>query len=132
MDPIYSGAITGFVLGTLGYTMVRFVIRPIFSYKKVKRRIVSTINDYLNLVHNEIENPNIREKIEESIRVIREQAQELSSCYENVLPVWYRILLKRRGEIPIEACKHLVMLSNTREYKHAQNRTEKIKQTLGL
>ena len=33
---------------------------------------------------------------------------------------------------PDDASKHLMLLSSTRDYKHAQARTEKIRQTLGL
>ncbi len=130
METIYWGAITGFILGTFGYTIVQFVIRPIFNYKKIKRKLISDLNTYLNVVHNENEDPVIHERINECAKEIRQRSADLTNCYEEILPAWYRLLLKRRGESPADASKHLTVLANTKNYKHAQDRTEKIKQTL--
>ena len=130
METIYLGAITGFILGTFGYTIVQFVIRPIFRYKKIKRKTVSDLNTYLNVVYNENEDPVIHERIDECANDIRQRSSELTDCYEDILPTWYKLLLKRRGESPIDASKHLTVLANTKNYKHAQDRTEKIQQTL--
>ncbi len=132
MGSIYWGAITGFILGTFGYTMVKFVIQPIFKYKKIKRKIVSNLKTYLNNVYNESELPVVDERADGAARALRESSSELNSCYDYTLPNWYKLLIKSRGESPEDASKHLMLLSNTRNYKHAQDRTKKIRQTLGL
>jgi hypothetical protein len=132
MGAVYWGAITGFILGTFGYTMVKFVIRPIFKYKKIKKQIVTNLKTYLNNVYNERELPVVDEREKVSARALRESSSELNSCYDYTLPNWYKLLIKSRGESPDDASKHLMLLSSTRDYKHAQARTEKIRQTLGL
>ncbi len=132
MEAIYWGAITGFIIGTFGYTMVKFVIQPIFKYKKIKRKIILNLKTYLNNVYNERELPVVDERANGSAQALRESSSELNSCYDYTLPNWYKLLIKSRGESPDDASKHLMLLSSTRNYEHAQARTEKIRQTLGL
>ncbi len=132
MESVYWGALTGFILGSFGFTMVKFVIKPILKYKRLKRKIISHLKTYLNNIHGENDDPVVKDVIDGSARALRESSSELNDSYEYILPNWYKVLLKSRGESPPDASKHLMLLSSTLEYKHAQNRTEKIKQTLGL
>lgn len=132
MDTIYIGAIVGLISGSLGYTIARFVVRPIFMYAKLKKQMEMDINNYLGILavsEGDIAEP---EKISQSVKLIKEHASELGNHYENVLPNWYKILLKQKEESPIEAIKHLGILANTKNYEHAKSRVEKIKQSLKI
>jgi hypothetical protein len=62
----------------------------------------------------------------------RQNSVELSASYNGNLPNWYKILLNSRGESPIDASKHLMILSNTSNYDHAEKHIEKIKNYLGI
>ncbi len=133
MDTVYLwGGITGFLGGSFCYVMAKFAVIPIFKYRKFKLSIVSDIKNYLNGINSVEENILLQEELQKSMSSIRHHASELSDFYNDSLPVWYKTFLKNCGEFPIDASKHLVALSNTRNYEHACNRMEKIKQALRL
>jgi len=134
MKPIYFVAIISFVSGFLGYIIIQLWIRPILGYQKIKNKVALTIKYYYKSKNNKDIGEKIKLQMKEKEwgKANRKNSVELSESYNGNLPDWYKILLKSRGESPIDASKHLMTLSNTRNYDHAEKHIEEIKNYLKI
>ena len=132
MEPIYVVVIISFFSGALGYMIVQFWIRPILGYHKIKHKIGLTIKYYNKSKDNEDIGEKIKLQMKEWTKANRQNSVELSASYNENLPNWYKMLLNSRGESPIDASKHLMILSNTRNYGHMEKHIEKIKNYLKI
>jgi hypothetical protein len=132
MEPIYFVAITSFVSGSLGYLILQFWIRPILGYKKIKNKVELTIKYYYKSKNNKNIGEKIKSQMKERSKTNRQNSVELSASYNENLPNWYKMLLDSRGESPIDASKHLMILSNTSNYDHAEKHIEGIKNYLKI
>lgn len=129
---VYTAAALSFILGVMGYIIIRFWLLPILRYRKTKGRIALDLKSYLNTVPDGVKHENLQDGMRERMKANRVASAELSSAYTNDLPSWFKILLKSRGESPIDASQHLMVLSNTRNPEHAKKRVEKIKECLRI
>jgi hypothetical protein len=132
MKPIYVVAIISFVSGFLGYIILQLWIRPILGYKKIKNKVALNIKYYNNSKNNKDIGEKIKSQMKEWSKANRQNSVELSESYNGNLPVWYKILLKSRGESPVDASKHLMILSNTRNYDHMKKHMKEIKNYLKI
>jgi hypothetical protein len=132
MEPIYFVAIISFVSGSLGYLILRFWIRPILGYKKIKNKVALTIKYYYKSKNNKNIGEKIKSQMKERSKTNRQNSVELSASYNENLPNWYKMLLDSRGESPIDASKHLMILSNTSNWDHAEKHIEGIKNYLKI
>jgi hypothetical protein len=132
MHPLLFGALIGFVLGTTGYITMTFLIKPFWQYRKLKNKIVADLIFYQNAITAQGTDKTGKEQIKERIKTSKHHAAELSRCYDESLPHWYKLVLNNRGESPIEACSDLMALSNITNYEHAEKRMEKIKKNLKI
>ncbi len=127
---IAIGVIISFLCGSFGYIILIFWVRPIWNYKKIKKMVIQDLTDYLNSINEEDEGESIYGTITHNAENLRRHSVDLTECFYGSLPAWYKILLQSRGESIEDASKHLMGLSNTRNYDHAKNRMEKIRQSL--
>ena len=134
MKPIYFVAIISFVSGFLGYIILQFWIRPILGYQKIKNKVALTIKYYYKSKNNEDIGEKIKLQMKEKEwgKANRQNSVELSASYNENLPNWYKMLLDSRGESPIDASKHLMILSNTRNYGHMEKHMKEIKNYLKI
>jgi len=132
MEPIYFVAIISFVLGSLGYIITQFWIRPILGYQKIKHKVALTIQYYYKSKNNKDIGEKVKSQMKEWGKANRQNSVELSASYNENLPNWYKMLLDSRGESPIDASKHLMILSNTSNYDHAEKHIEGIKNYLKI
>ena len=132
MEPIYIVAFISFLLGVFGYIIAQFWMRPILRYRKIKQRIASDLKWYLEAQKNESKDPIAWEQIRTGAEIIRGHCVELTDCFSDDLPHWYKLLLESRHESPIDASKHLLALTNIRNLEHADRRMEKIANSLNL
>jgi len=134
MDPvIYAVALVSFLAGSFGYVLVRFVLLPIGRYQRIRKRIAATLDRPVGQGHAERENAAYPPKKGEHAKKLRQLSVELSACFTDQLPHWYKLYLtKRRGEAPIEASRYLMALANTREKEHAVGQMEKISRHLRI
>ena len=132
MEPIYFVAIISFVSGSLGYIIIQFWIRPILGYQKIKNKVALTIKCYYESKDNEDIGEKIKLQMKEWAKANRQNSVELSASYNANLPNWYKMLLDSRGESPIDASKHLMILSNTRNYDHMEKHMKEIKNYLKI
>lgn len=101
-----------FVLGSFGYILFRFWFSPMMRYRKIKKTIRSALMAF--------------DSAESKKTQLRQYAATLSSVYEDALPYWYRMLLEKRNEDPVQAASLLMKLSNTRDKTHAARQTKEI------
>ncbi len=132
MEPIYIVAFISFLVGVFGYIITQFWIRPISRYREVKHRIASDLKWYLEAQKNEIKDKIDPEQIGGRVEIIRSHCAELTDCFSDDLPHWYKLLLESRHESPIDASKHLLALANIRNSEHADRRLEKITNSLKI
>ena len=132
MESIYVVAIISFVAGAFGYIIIQFWIRPISGYRKIKNKVALTIKYYSKSKDNDFIDKKIKSQMKEWNKANRQSSVELSASYNENLPNWYKMLLDSRGESPIDASKHLMILSNTNNYDHMEKHIEEIKNYLKI
>ncbi len=119
-----------FFIGSFGYILYFFWLRPVMRYRREKRRVADALNAFASQGEaGEEGNPGGKKS---QAKIFNRRAGSLTMCFNDQLPDWYRLLITRRGESPLDASKHLTALSNTKDREHATRRVEKIKQALKL
>jgi hypothetical protein len=126
MDMRVAGALFGFVVGTTGYIIFKFWLVPIREYRRLK----SAIKAELKYVTDSISENKWDLQKKKRLQNMRKNILDLSDCYDNDIPVWYKIILNRRKESPHEAAKHLMDLANIEDNSHVFKRLEKAKTAL--
>lgn len=127
MEALYFVALVSFILGSMGYVTVRFLLFPIFRYGNLKRRIAKVLVILEGQSRNHTNKTRERPENSETGRNLKKQAVLLSECYQNALPHWYKLLLYKRGEDPIEASKRILGLVNIRNKPDIAKRLETIR-----
>jgi hypothetical protein len=130
MTSLTLAVVACFFLGSFGYVILKFWVQPIIRYRSIRKRVIQNLADYLNSFNQEDEGENFHGVINRKAEEMRRHSMELTECFTNSLPVWYKMLLNSRGEFPEKIANHLMILSNTRNYYNARNRMEKIRLVL--
>ncbi len=128
MDAKIAGALFGFAVGAAGYVIFKYWILPIRDYRRLKSVIEKDLEFYMDSIARQ--NWNSGEK--KRLKGTKKAVSDLNDTYDFDLPVWYKIVLRRRGESPKEAEKHLMGLADTKDASHAEKRLEKAKAALSL
>jgi len=132
MEPIYVAAFISFVIGLLGYIVVRFWILPIGRYIQVKGRFASDLRTLLDMLQAEQPYNTENSQMQDRQVSLRRHSSDLVSIYQNELPYWYRLYLESKKEQPLEAAESSMRLSNTRKLEHAFRQADEIKGFLRL
>lgn len=132
MEPIYVAAFISFLIGLLGYIVVRFWILPVGRYIKVKSRFAADLRALPDMLKTE-QSPNAKNSRIRGRQVsLRRHSSDLVSIYQNELPYWYRLYLESKKERPLAAAESSMRLSNTRNSEHAFRQANEIKGFLRL
>jgi hypothetical protein len=123
--PLFLASVISFFLGSFGYILVRLWLGPVMRYRRAKHAIQIELN------HPDIADSE-RHKTAEVSKSLRRHADTLTAVYYDALPYWYRLLLEKREENPIEAATLLMKLANTGTPEHTRQQREKIKAFLKL
>ena len=132
MEPIYVAASVSFIIGLLGYFIVRFWILPIGRYIQIKGRFASDLRALMDMLQAEQRYNTENSPIKDRQVSLRRQSSELVSIYRNDLPYWYRLYLESKKEQPVKAAEFSMRLSNTRNLEHAFRQADEIKGFLRL
>ncbi|MCP4694240.1 MAG: hypothetical protein GY859_39770 [Desulfobacterales bacterium] len=134
LGPYLIPMAVSFFVGSFGYILYFFWLRPVLRYRGEKRRVAAALNAFINQGEaGEEEKTKGKTKGKKSqAEIFSRCAGSLTMCFNDQLPDWYRLLITRRGESPLDASKHLTVLSNTKDREHAARRVEKIKQALNF
>ncbi len=127
-----AGAALGFVAGVFGFVIVRYWIRPVSGYKRLKRRAADTVDGHLLFLEKGAAVSQATNGLKDSRQRLRRTASELTDAFHQDLPAWYRIRLRARGENPPEAAGLLMKLSNTRDPVSGRRQGEQIRKLLFL
>jgi len=123
MDMVLVGGMAvGLVMGSFGYILVRFGLRPVVAYRRLKGRLA----DLLDAATRD------KTLSEEARGAIRRSSLELKDLLDEVLPVWYTLALQKREERPQDAVRHLQTLANCREPSAIAQRAAAARECLGL
>lgn len=129
---IYIAALISFILGLLGYIIIRFWILPIGRYSRIKRRLASDIGALLDMLQADRPQNNEGAHIQDRGVSVRRHCSDLISIYQSELPYWYRLYLESKKERPLEASKFAMRLANTRKPEHALRQVNEIKRLLRI
>jgi hypothetical protein len=132
MQELLIPSLASFILGVVGYIMVRMWFIPIWRYAKIKRHLAGQLQRYAETVERSAE---VHRREGERGRLtlsLRRQADAMVTCYQYELPYWYRLMIASRGETPVEAAKPLMGLSNIKDAEHARRRIAEIREQLRL
>jgi hypothetical protein len=122
IDPmILGGAAVGLVMGSFGYVLLRFGARPVFAYRRIKRRLAP-------LLAAEGEGALTAERRDD----LRRLAVALQELVDEALPHWYALSLQKKNEHPREAVRHIQALVNSREPAAVRQRMAAVRKNLGL
>ncbi len=132
MELIYVAAFFSFVIGLLGYIVVRFWILPIGRYIRVKDRFASDLRILLDMLQTEQPYDRENSQIQDRHVSLRRHSSDLVSIYQKELPYWYRLYLESKKEQPLKAAESSMRLSNTRKLEHAFRQADEIKGFLRL
>jgi hypothetical protein len=119
--PIVWAALTSFCIGGFGYVVARRMIAPLLRYHIIKQRIRQALDAATD-------GPDAPKRS----AMLREYAGALTACYNEQMPLWYRLALKNRDEAPLEAARHLMTLANVSQPQHAERRGADVRRALKL
>jgi len=117
--PIVWAALASFFAGSFAYVLARLVIRPLIGYQMLKQRVRKALE---TTTDGRQGRPG----------ALRAHAAALTDCYNDRLPGWYRLVLRNRGEEPLEAARHLMALANMRPGEPAAARAKSVRRTLRM
>jgi len=122
MDAKYIGAVVGFILGSVGYTLSRFWIIPIIRFKRVRSRTLRLMSG----VEDAFDSGGLQKSMVIDLRQI---SILLNERYNRLHPA-YRTFLANKGVSVEDASKYILTLANTRYSDHARNHVLKIRDCL--
>lgn len=125
------GAVLGFVIGVFGFIIVRYWIRPVSAYVRLKRRVADAVEAHLSIMPADAGSDDAA-GVKESRMRLRKLSQELTDTFHHDLPHWYRIRLRARGELPPEAAADLMKLSGAKQVAPARKGAVKIQKHLRI
>ncbi len=131
MDTEIIAAIIGIVAGASGYWIAAFWMQPILRYRELRMKVYGDFIFYAQVVNAEGLNSKMQELQEERVIANRRSSADLAACITE-LPIWYMKWLRRKGQTPERAAKHLIGYSNTFDYDSAHKLAEAIKRALGF
>ncbi|HSO67412.1 MAG TPA: hypothetical protein VLP30_06105 [Desulfatirhabdiaceae bacterium] len=122
MERLIIAATISFGLGAFGYVLLRFFLMPIRRYSRIKSDIRAALS---RIAMTGGASPVEKEQV-------RSLAVALSECYYDDLPVYYRLLLTRRQEQPIEASRMILSFTGIKKPEQAQKRMAEILSALRI
>ena len=132
MNSLYAAATISFLAGLFGYFIARFWLRPIGQYKRQKYCLKNELDHFESLL-NRYDLQTWREPAApKRLQLARSAVNRMAQVYTSELPYWYKLVLGRRGEVPLNATAPVLALSNIRHPEHARIRLQQVRKALLL
>lgn len=131
MDEKLWVVLLGIVAGAVGYWVTTFWMRPILRYRELRISVFADFIFYAQVVNADRLNDRMKALYEERITSNRRHSADLAACLTE-LPFWYKWWLRRKGQAPERAARHLIGFSNTTEYDAAEKVMKAIQKSLGF
>ena len=119
---LVAGIAVGLIMGSFGYVLVRFGLRPVMAYRRLKQGLADPVKAAAR-------DKTLTDGTRDSLQRTAAKLQEL---LDEALPVWYTLSLQKRQERPTEAVPHLQALANCREPAAISKRAVAIIESLRL
>jgi len=119
---LVSGVVSGLVLGSFGYVLVRFWARPVLTYRRLKQRLARLL---ATAARDQALSVETRD-------TLRRSALELQDMIDDMLPLWYTLALQKKEEQPADAVRHLQSLANCKEPAAISQRVAAVQNCLRL
>jgi hypothetical protein len=117
--------------GAVGYLVVTFWVQPILRYREIKYRLAADLVFFANALELQKQDGTLRQDTLQRKDSNRRCAAELRAIYSD-LPFWYRLLLEKRKENPVEASKDLIGLSNSSTWREAEGFEKDVRKKLKI
>jgi hypothetical protein len=131
---IAAGA--SFIVGLIGYIIVRLWMIPILRYTLTRRKLDRDLKHVQSLVgrqpSSDADGNRLGQRVQERSLSARRHAMTLVSCYSKELPYWYRLLLDSRQESPSEASGLLTNIFKMKDAEQIANRMQKVRRAMRL
>lgn len=121
-----------FLAGMLGYIIARLWVRPIGQYKRHKHSLKSELDHFESLLDRHDIQTWAQTTAPDRLKSARKAATLMAEVYTADLPYWYKLVLGRRGEAPLEATAPILALANIRHPEHARLRMQQVRKALQL
>lgn len=119
---VIGGVVVGLVMGSFGYVLARFGIRPMLGYRRLKHNLAGLLD---TLIKTQAISAEARD-------TLRRTAVDLQKMVDEMLPHWYILSLHKKEERPADAVRHLQTLANCREPAAIRQRATAVQNCLGL
>lgn len=124
--------LAGAIAGAVGYWVTTFWMKPILQYREIRSKVLSDLILYAQVINAIGLNDQMKDLYEERVRSNRQRAADLSACLLD-LPSWYLWWLRHLcAQVPRDAATDLIGLSNTTDYKAANECIDRMKISLGI
>jgi hypothetical protein len=131
MDEKIFAVLLGIVAGAIGYWLTTFWMRPILQYRELRKKVFADFIFYAQVINADGLNDRMKALHEERITSNRRHSADLAACLTE-LPSWYKWWLRRNGQSPETAARHLIGYSNTTKHEAAAKVMKAIKKALGF
>ncbi|MCW7752765.1 hypothetical protein OOT00_02045 [Desulfobotulus sp. H1] len=128
MEGVVWGVVVGFFLGSFGYILTRFIVSPVFRYRKIKKHLRVD----LKAAEMSAEKDTLNRTDLARIDGFRGHAKAIIHHVDMVLPLWFRLSLERQDERPMDAAAELMTLANIRNPEHLKKRIAAVRNYLHL
>ena len=119
---VIGGVVAGLVMGSFGYVLARFGIRPLLRYHRLKQGLAGLLE---TLLKTQAISSEARDSLQRT-------AVELQDMVDEGLPRWYIMALHKNQEQPKEAVRHLQTLANCRAPGAIRQRVTAVQNCLRL
>jgi hypothetical protein len=119
---VIGGVVTGLVMGSFGYVLARFGIRPLLRYRRFKHGLAGLLD---TLLKTQAISTEVRDTLQRT-------AVELQDMVDAGLPRWYIMALHKKEEQPQDAVRHLQTLANCKAPEAIRQRVTAVQNCLRL
>ena len=119
---VIGGVVPGLAMGSFGYVLARFGIRPLLRYHRLKHGLAGLLD---TLIETEAVSGEARDTLQRT-------AVALQDMVDEGLPRWYIMALHNKAERPRDAVRHLQTLANCRAPDAIRQRVTAVQSCLRL
>ena len=131
MDVSLWAALIGIMSGAIGYWVSTFVMQPMLRFWDLRNKVLRDFIYYAQVINADGLNEDMKQLYRERVLSNRKASAELAAAILD-LPSLYLFYLKRKGQVPAEAAKHLIGYSNNTDHDQAYRVETHIRRHLGL
>ena len=132
MDKAFITTLVSLISGAFGYLVLTFWMKPIILYVELRQKVISDLVYFGDVnASNDIRTGNSPERIREWSEANRRHSADLVALIPE-LPFWYCWYLRLKRYDLENASRHLIGLSNSKNFEYADKHIAQITSSLGI